>query len=250
MISLPEKFKVVSEEGNVGVFEIGPLYPGYGMTIGNSIRRVLLSSLPGAAITSIKIKGVDHEFSAMEGVQEDVLEIIRNLKSVRFKVFSDEPVKLTINKNNEGVITAKDIKLTSDVELSNPDQVIAKITAKGTKFEVELEVENGIGFLPVEMRQKDKLAVGVIAIDAVFNPVKRSNYEIENIRVGQRTDYNKVVLTIETDGTMTPHDALLQSVNLLIDHLNTILGNKEASPVIDAIEEVEGIVTEEETKEE
>ena len=244
MISLPEKFKVISEEGNVGVFEISPLYPGYGMTIGNSIRRVLLSSLPGAAITSIKIKGVDHEFSAMEGVQEDVLEIIRNLKSVRFKVFSDEPVKLTISKNSEGVVTAKDIKLTSDVELSNPDQVIATVTAKGTKFEVELEVENGIGFLPVEMRQKDKLAVGVIAIDAVFNPVKRSNYEIENIRIGQRTDYNKVVLTVETDGTMTPQDALLQSVNLLLDHLNTILGNKEATPVVDAIEEAE------ETKEE
>lgn len=250
MISLPEKFKVVSEDGNVGVFEIAPLYPGYGMTIGNSIRRVLLSSLPGAAITSIKIKGVDHEFSAMEGVQEDVLEIIRNLKSVRFRVFSDEPVKLTIEKSGEGVVTAKDIKLTSDVELSNPDQVIATVTAKGTKFEVELEVENGIGFLPVEMRQKDKLAVGVIAIDAVFNPVKRSNYEIENIRVGQRTDYNKVVLTVETDGTMTPQDALLQSVNLLLDHLNTILGNKEAAPVVDAIEEVEEIVTEEETKEE
>lgn len=249
MISLPEKFKVVSEDGNVGVFEIGPLYPGYGMTIGNSIRRVLLSSLPGAAITSIKIKGVDHEFSAMEGVQEDVLEIIRNLKGVRFRVFSDEPVKLTIEKSGEGVVTAKDIKITSDVELANPEQVIATVTDKGTKFEVELEVENGIGFLPVEMRQKDKLAVGVIAIDAVFNPVKRSNYEVENIRVGQRTDYNKVVLTIETDGTMTPQDALLQASNLLLDHLNTILGNKEAAPVVDSIEESE-IIEEETPKEE
>jgi len=238
MISLPEKFKAISEKDNIGVFEISPLYPGYGMTIGNSIRRVLLSSLSGAAITSIKIKGVDHEFSAMEGVQEDVLEIIRNLKQVRFRVFSDEPVKLTIEKSGEGIITAKDIKITSDVEIANPDQVIVTVTAKGTKFIAELEVENGVGFLPVEMRQKDKLAVGVIAIDAVFNPVKRSNYEIENIRVGQRTDYNKIVLTVETDGTITPHDALLQATNLLLDHLNSILGNKEAAPITDEIEEI------------
>jgi len=250
MILLPEKFKAVSEKDNIGVFEISPLYPGYGMTIGNSIRRILLSSLSGAAITSIKIKGVDHEFSAMDGVQEDVLEIIRNLKQIRFRVFSDEPVKLTIEKSGEGVVTAKDVKTTSDVEVINLDQIIATITAKGTKFEAELEVENGVGFLPVEMRQKDKLAVGVIAIDAVFNPVKRSNYEIENIRVGQRTDYNKIVLTIETDGTVNPQDAFLQSVNLLLDHLNTIVGNKEATPAIDAIEKTEEVTEEKEVKEE
>ncbi len=245
MISLPEKLKVVSEKGNIGVFEVGPLYPGYGMTIGNAIRRVLLSSLSGAAITSIKIKGVDHEFSAMEGVQEDVLEIIRNLKQVRFKVFSDEPVKLTISKSGEGEVTAKDIKATSDVEIANEDQVIATVTKKGMKFEVELEVENGIGFVPVEMRRKDKLAVGVIAIDAVFNPVKRSNYTVDNIRVGQRTDYNKIVMTVETDGTITPHNALLQAIDLLLDHLNVIVGNK-------AVEKVEEEVVEEaeETKEE
>ena len=238
MISLPEKLKVVSEKGNIGVFEVGPLYPGYGMTIGNAIRRVLLSSLSGAAITSIKIKGVDHEFSAMEGVQEDVLEIIRNLKQVRFKVFSDEPVKLTISKSGEGEVTAKDIKATSDVEIANEDQVIATVTKKGMKFEVELEVENGIGFVPVEMRRKDKLAVGVIAIDAVFNPVKRSNYTVDNIRVGQRTDYNKIVMTVETDGTITPHNALLQAIDLLLDHLNVIVGNK-------AVEKVEEEVVEE-----
>ena len=231
MISLPEKLKVVSEKDNIGVFEIGPLYPGYGITIGNAIRRVLLSSLSGAAITSIKIKGVDHEFSAMEGVQEDVLEIIRNLKQIRFKVFSDEPVKLTIEKNGEGEITAKDIKITSDVEIANKDQLIATTTKKGIKFEVELEVENGIGFVPVEMRQKDKLAVGVIAIDAVFNPVKRSNYTVDNIRVGQRTDYNKIVMTVETDGTITPHNALLQATSLLLDHLNIIIGNKETKEI-------------------
>jgi len=232
MISLPEKFKTVSKKGNIGIFEISPLYPGYGMTIGNAIRRILLSSLTGAAITSIKIKGVDHEFSAIEGVQEDVLEIIRNLKQVRFRVFSDEPVKLTIEKSGEGEITAKDIKITSDVEIINKDQLITTITTKGTKFEVELEVENGVGFVPTEMRQKDKLAVGVIAIDAVFNPVKRSNYEVENIRVGQRTDYNKVVLTVETDGTISPQDALLQAINLLLDHFNSIIGNEVAAKEI------------------
>ncbi len=232
MISLPEKFKKISEKNNIGVFEISPLYSGYGMTIGNAIRRILLSSLTGAAITSIKIKGVDHEFSAIEGVQEDVLEIIRNLKQVRFRVFSDEPVKLTIEKSDEGEVTAKDIKITSDVEIVNEDQLIATITAKGTKFEVELEVENGVGFVPVETRQKDKLAVGVIAIDAVFNPVKRSNYTVENIRIGQRIDYNKVLMTIETDGTISPHDALVQAINLLLDHFNSIIGNEVAAKEI------------------
>lgn len=224
MISLPEQIKVISEKDNNAVFEISPLYPGYGMTVGNALRRVLLSSLPGAAITSIKIKGVDHEFSAMDGVQEDVLEIIRNLKQVRFRVFSDEPVKLTIEKSSEGEITAKDIKATSDVEVINQDQVIATITKKGTKFEAELEVENGSGYVPVEMRQKDKLTVGVIAIDAVFNPVRKVNYEVENIRVGQRTDYNKILLEVETDGTITPQEALDSSAKILVDHFSVIAG--------------------------
>lgn len=227
MILLPEQIKIISEKDNVGIFEIGPLYPGYGMTIGNAIRRVLLSSLPGATITSIKIKGVDHEFSAIEGVQEDVLEIIRNLKQIGFRVFSDEPVKLTLKKSGEGEITAKDIKTTSDVEIVDKARKIATITKKGVSFDAELEVENGVGFVPAETKQKDKLAVGVIALDAVFNPVKRANYEVENIRVGQRTDYNKIVLTAQTDGTITPFEAVKQSINLLINHFNAIIGAGE-----------------------
>lgn len=245
MISLPEKVKAVSKKGNVGVFEISPLYPGYGMTVGNSLRRVLLSSLPGAAITAIKIKGVDHEFSTLEGIQEDVLEIIRNLKKIRLKVHSDGPAKLILEKSTEGEITSKDIKTSSDVEIINEDQVIATITKKGVKFEAEIEVENGIGFVPVEMRQKEKLAVGVIAIDAVFNPVKKVNYEVENIRVGQRTDFNKIIIEIKTDGTIAPKEALEQSARLLIDHFQTILGKKgkekeevEAEP-IEKVEENE-----------
>ncbi|MEX2052848.1 MAG: DNA-directed RNA polymerase subunit alpha, partial [Candidatus Paceibacterota bacterium] len=196
MIQLPSEPKLVSKTGSRAVFEISPLYPGYGMTIGNTLRRVLISSLEGAAITSVKIKGVDHEFSSIEGVLEDVIEIVLNLKKVRFKLFKDEPETLILSAKGAGEITGKDIKTTADVEVVSKDQHIATITDKKAEFEMEMVIEKGVGYVPVEQRQKEKLSVGKIAIDGIFTPIKNVNFTVENIRVGQRTDYNKVLLDV------------------------------------------------------
>lgn len=228
MFQLPTEPKVISKNGNQTIFEISPLYPGYGMTIGNTLRRVLISSLGGAAITSVKIKGIDHEFSAIPGVLEDVIEIILNLKKIRLKLFKDEPVILTLNVKSEKEITAGDISENADVEIVNKDQHIATITDKKTTFEMEITVEKGIGYVPADQRQKEKLSVGKIAIDGIFTPIKNVNFTVENIRVGQRTDYNKVVLDVETDGTITPEEALKQASQILIDHFAIV--NKVGIP--------------------
>lgn len=220
MIQLPTAPKVVSRVGNQAVFEIGPLHPGYGMTIGNTLRRVLLSSLEGAAITSIKLKGVDHEFSAIPGVLEDVIDIILNLKKVRLRSFSAEPVTLTLSVKGQQEITAADIKTTADVTVVNPEQLIATITDKKTELEMELTVERGVGYVAVDQRQKEKLSIGKIAIDGIFTPIQGVNFTVENIRVGQRTDYNKVLLDIETDGSISPEAALKQASQILIEHFN------------------------------
>lgn len=222
MIQLPEQVKVIAKEGSKTTFEIGPLAPGYGATIANPLRRVLLSSLEGAAITSIKIKGVDHEFSSIPNILEDVIEIILNIKKIRFKLHSDGPVKLTLEKKGEGAVTAADIKTTADVEVINTDQHICTLTDKKTDFSMELDVERGIGYVPVEQRQKDKLAIGVIAIDAIFSPVKLVNFKIEDIRVGQRIDFNKVTMDIETDGSLEPEAALKRASEILIDHFKVV----------------------------
>lgn len=220
MIQLPSEPKVVAREDNKVIFEISPLYPGYGMTIGNSLRRVLFSSLGGAAITAIKIKGIDHEFSAIRGVLEDTIEIILNLKKVRFKFFASEPITLTLGTRGAGEVKAGDIKTTADVEVVNPDQHILTITDKKVGIEMELTVEKGVGYVPVEQRQKEKLSVGQIAIDGIFTPIKNVNFDVENIRVGQRTDYNKILLNIETDGTVSPEEALKKASQILIEHFN------------------------------
>lgn len=181
-----------------------------------------MSSLEGAAITSVKIKGVDHEFSAIEGVFEDVIEIILNLKRIRFKVFRDEPVLLILHSRGEGTVTAKDIELTADAEVVDPNQHIATITNKKTELEMELTVERGISYVPAEQRQKEKLGVGKIAIDGIFTPIKNVNFTVENIRVGQRTDYNKVLLDMETDGSISPEEALKKASQILIEHFNIV----------------------------
>jgi len=222
MLTLPEQVKTISKEGNKSVFEIGPLMPGYGATVANPLRRVLLSSMEGAAVTSIKIKGIDHEFSTLEGVQEDIIEIILNVKKLRFKLFSDGPVKLTLDVKGEKIVTAKDIKLTSDVELINDEQHIATLTDKKSELSIEIEVERGVGYVPVEQRQKDKLAIGVIAIDAIFSPVKLVNFIVENTRVGQRIDFNKITMEIETDGSIDPEAALKKAGEILNDHFRII----------------------------
>lgn len=222
MIQLPTEPKIISQSGNITTVEIAPLYPGYGTTIGNVLRRVLISSMEGAAITSAKIKGVDHEFSTLPGVREDIIEIIVNLKKVRFKVFSDEPVTLQLSAKGTGEVTAEDIAETSQVEVVNPDAHIAEITDKKTELVIEMRVEKGVGYVPVEQRQKEKLSVGEIAIDGIFTPIRNVHYTVENIRVGQRTDYNKILLKIETDGSITPEETLKKASQILIDHFQAI----------------------------
>ena len=222
MIQTPEQIKVIAKDGNRATFEISPLMPGYGATIANPLRRVLLSSLEGAAITSIKIKGVDHEFSSISGVQEDVIELIMNIKKVKFRLHTDGPIKLTLTVKGDKEVTAADIKTNADVDVINPEQHIATLTDKKMEFEMELDVEKGIGYVPVEQRQKEKLAIGVIAIDAIFSPVRLVNFKIEDVRVGQRIDFNKVTMEVETDGSIEPEVAMKNASEILINHFRVV----------------------------
>ena len=222
MIQTPEQIKVIAKDGNRTTFEISPLMPGYGATIANPLRRVLLSSLEGSAVTSIKIKGVDHEFSSISGVQEDVIEIIMNIKKIKFRLHTDGPVKLTLEVKGDKEVTAGDIKTNADVDVINPEQHIAMLTDKKMDFVMELDIEKGIGYVPVEQRQKEKLAIGVIAIDAVFSPVRVVNFKIEDVRVGQRIDFNKVTMEVETDGSMEPEAAMKKASEILINHFNVV----------------------------
>jgi len=237
MIQLPEKIEVIKEEKGKAVLEISPLYPGYGTTIGNALRRVLLSSIEGAAITTVKIKGVSHEFSAISGVMENVIEILLNLKKIRLKVFSDQPVLLQLKVSGEKEVTAKDIKTSSDAEIVNKDAHVATLTDKKAELEIELTAEKGIGYVPVEQRQKEKISVGTLALDAIFSPVINTNFTVENIRVGQRTDYNKLILEIETDKTVAPKEALRKAIQILKEHLVFMEQNLSAEEVSEEIEE-------------
>ncbi len=212
---LPE-IKTISEEGNSAVFAIEPLYPGYGMTIGNSLRRVILSSLPGAAVTAVKIEGVAHEFSTIPNVKEDVIQIILSLKQLRVKLHTEEEY-LTLSASGAGVVTAKDIKANSNVEIANLGLKIATLDNKNAKLEMEIKVEQGRGFVPIEKRDSEKLSVGMIAIDALYAPIKRVRYNVEKTRVGQMTDLDKLVIEIETDGSLTPREALEASAEILVD---------------------------------
>ncbi len=225
-IVLPSKPRVVKEENFSGVYEIDGLYPGYGHTLGNSLRRIILSSLPGAAITSVKIAGVNHEFSTIEGVKEDVITIILNLKKVRVKMLTNEPQTLTVKLKGPGVITAADIKAPGQVEILNPEHVIATVTGK-IDLDIECTIEQGLGYVPKEVLQKDRVDIGLISVDAIFTPIRRVNYEVENMRVGDRTDFNRIKLHIETDGTLLPREALERSIEIMINQLKAIIGFKE-----------------------
>jgi DNA-directed RNA polymerase subunit alpha len=222
MIQLPETVKVISKDGAKAVFEIGPLMPGFGATIANPLRRVLLSSLEGAAITSIKIKGVDHEFGAITGVQEDVIELILNIKKIRVRSFSAEPIVLKLNAKGETAVTARDIQVTSDIEITTPGQHICTLTDKKVSLEMELTVEKGRGYVAVEQRQKEKLPIGVIAIDAIYSPVRTVNFTVDDIRVGQRIDFNRIMLEITTDGTIQPEQALRDAAGILREHFELV----------------------------
>lgn len=225
-IAIPSKPKIVSEESNKGIYEIDGLYPGYGHTLGNSLRRIILSSLPGTAITEVKIAGVGHEFSTIEGVKEDVISIILNLKKVRLVMKDTDSLRIELNVKGPKKVTAGDITVPSQVEIVNKDLYLFEVTTK-TDIKIELKLENGIGFIPKEVLQKDKVEVGTIALDAIFTPIRRVNYESENMRVGDRTDYNRLRITIETDGTITPKEALERSINTMITQLKAIVGFKE-----------------------
>lgn len=216
--------KKISEDQNKGVFELTGLYTGYGITLGNALRRVLLSSLPGAAITQVKIKGANHEFSTISGVVEDIIDITLNLKRVRFKFYADDLQILTINKKGPGEVTAKDIKTNAQVEVANPDLHIATISSKSGALDMELTVEKGLGYSPVESRKGEKLSIGTIAIDSIFTPVTNVNFEVSDMRVGDITNYNRLIITIETDGTISPSRTLHKAANILKDHLEIVSG--------------------------
>jgi DNA-directed RNA polymerase subunit alpha len=238
-VALPSKPRVITEEEFRGTYEIDGLYPGYGHTLGNSLRRIILSSLPGAAVTQVKIEGADHEFSSMDHVKEDVITILLNLKRIRIAMHSEEPLTISLKANGVGVLTAKDIEAPSQIEILNPDQHIAEITAKGGKLDIEMTVERGLGYVPREVHQKDKVEIGTIAMDAVFTPIRRANYEVENMRVGDRTDYNRLRMFIETDGTVTPRAALEQSIEIMIHQLKAVIGFQDSKQ--EALEETEHV---------
>lgn len=224
MIPLPSPPNIITEEGNRAVFEIEGLWPGYGHTIGNALRRVLLSSLEGAAITAIKIEGVPHEFSTLPGVLEDMIEVTLNLKRVRFRMHGPGPYTATLAAKGEGAVAAADIKAPSQLEVVNPEQPIATITDRKAALVMELTVEKGVGYQPVETRQKEKVEIGTVALDAAFSPLRLVNYEVENMRVGERTDYHRLRLHLETDGSITPREAFSQAARILEEQFTVLAG--------------------------
>lgn len=221
-VSQPKKPKITNLGENTGKIEIEGCYPGYGTTLGNTLRRTLLSSLTGTAVTSVKINGVSHEFSTIPGVKEDVIQIILNLKKVRFKSHKDEPVKLTLKEKGAKKITAAQIQCPADVEVVNKDAAIAEITDKKGELEMEIEVQKGLGYIPVEQQEREKKEIGLIAIDAIYTPVKRVKYVVENMRVGKRTDFDKITFEIETDGTISPVEAYLEAVKIVFGQFDAI----------------------------
>lgn len=242
-IVLPSKPKVVKEEDFSGVYEIDGFYPGYGHTIGNSLRRIILSSLEGAAIVSVKIDGVGHEFSTIEGVKEDVITILLNLKKVRIRLNTSEPTILRLSVKGVKDVTAADIVSPGQAEILNPEQPICSVTDKNTTLSMEIEVRKGLGYVPKEALGDDRTDIGTIVLDASFTPIRRVNYEVENMRVGNRTDFNRVRLFIETDGTLTPRESLEQSIQIMISQLRAIVGFKEEA-IVEEVEIKEDVIPE------
>lgn len=226
-VVLPSKPRVLHEEGSQGVYEIDGLYPGYGHTLGNSLRRIILSSLPGTAITTVKIEGISHEFSTIEGVKEDVITILLNLKRMRIEMFTDEPQILNLKVKGIKDITAADVKVSGQVKILNTDLHIAYLTEKNAELNIEMTVEKGLGYISREVLQKNKVDIGTITLDASFTPIRRVHYEVENMRVGDRTDFNRLKVFIETDGTITPKEALERSIEIMVQQLKAIIGFKE-----------------------
>lgn len=244
-IYTPGVVSVDEHSSTSATFAVEPLHTGYGMTLGNSLRRVLLSSISGAAVTAFRIQGATHEFTSVPGVKEDVVDIMLALKGIRFKVFSSEPQTLTISKKGTGAVTARDIKTTADVEIVNPDHIIATIDDAKVSFDIELTVETGRGYRPVDETAQRKSS-DMITVDAIFSPVLRVRYKVENTRVGQMTDLDKLIITVDTDGSITPSDAFEEAAAILVNQYTALAGQTrvEATPSITA-EEVQEDANEE-----
>ncbi|MBU4360872.1 DNA-directed RNA polymerase subunit alpha [Patescibacteria group bacterium] len=233
IIPTAHKKEFISDSPYQGKFVIEPLYPGYGLTLGNALRRVLLSSLEGVAISSIRVKGADHEFTALEGVREDLVDIILNLKQAHFDVTGEfeEPIKIELSAKGVKEIKAGDFKKTAGVKIANPDLVLANLTDAKSSFELEAWIEKGRGYLPTESMEDKEREIGVIAIDAMFTPIKRVAIDTENVRVGDMTNWDRLVLDLETDGTISCEDALNKTVSILVEQFQFLLDNKTSREV-------------------
>lgn len=223
-IHTPILSDVTDHSATSATFVVEPLHTGYGMTLGNSLRRVLLSSIAGAAITAFRIEGVTHEFTTAEGVKEDVVDIMQNLKGIRFRVFSDEPQTLKITKKGKGTVTAKDIALNADVEVVNPELVIATLDNDKSSISIDIVVEKGRGYRSIDEAATKRSSTDMIALDAIFSPVLRVRYRVENTRVGQMTDLDRLLLTVETDASITPRDAFEEAAAILVNQYTALAG--------------------------
>lgn len=247
-IHTPTLSNIDQHNKNSATFTIEPLHKGYGMTLGNSMRRVLLSSIAGGAVTAFKVEGATHEFTTVPGIKEDVVDIMLNLKKIRMKVFADEPQTLRIEKKGSGVVTAGDIKTSADVEVTNKDQVIANIDGKG-QFVADLLVEAGRGYRTVEEVSAKRKPSDMIAVDALFSPVSRVRYHVEDTRVGQITDLDKLIITVETDGTISPQDAMEEASAILVNQYTALAGKTkvETAPPVsnndEAVDEPSELLT-------
>lgn len=232
-IYLPTNVEIIEDGKSTATFAIHPYYPGYGPTVGNALRRVLLSSLPGAAITHVKIDDVDHEFSTLPGVKEDIVTILLQLKRVRLSSSSDQPINIVLDVSGERNVTAGDFTTPPEVSIANPDLPIATLTDSKAALVIRATVEQGRGYVPSETREREQRDIGTIALDATFTPVERVSYQIENVRVQQATDYHKLIMTISTDGTIKPIDALKSASSILADHFKQLVGDFEVTLTAD-----------------
>src|SRR5579862_7635670 len=231
LIQTPALASVTDHSPTGATFVIEPLHPGYGMTLGNSLRRVLLSSIAGAAVTGFRVNGISHEFTTIKGVKEDVVAIMLNLKSIRFKVFSDEPQTISLTKKGKGVIKAKDLQLNAEVEVVNPDQIICHVEDDKATINMELLVETGRGYRALDEQGSGRTLSDMIMLDALFTPVLRVRYKVENTRVGQITDLDRLLITIDTDGSITPRDAFEEAAAILVNQYTALAGQTRVEQV-------------------
>lgn len=236
------QIKVLDLNDTEGVFVIEPLERGLGHTLGNSMRRVLLSSIPGAAVTSVRITGVQHEYSSIDGVREDAIEILLNLKELVIHLEDDEPTTVTLKATKAGEVTAADIDASSNVQIINPEHYIATLTKKG-KLEIEMAVEKGRGYASAEDNEREGAPIGVIPVDSVFSPVSNVTFKVEYTRVGQRTDFDKLTLMVRTDGSIKPDEAVSQGARIMIEHISLLANLAEEAGLIEVFEPTEAAAT-------